>query len=73
MKKNELIKKLLDIDGDFDVCAMNAYIEDDASCPGFEIESIELHEDDRKEKEFISLQFADEKYLKKRYNNNLPY
>lgn len=68
MKVSDLIEKLKKFPQDVEVRIMNVAIEDDESCPTFELKQIEKASDvDNFDKdtdvEFVFLQFLDDDYV----------
>lgn len=65
MNKHELIEQLNKIKGNPEVRIMNVEIEDNETCPTFELSSIELMERlDRKDRlEMITLQYSDDTFI----------
>lgn len=66
MNVNTLIDELKKLPGTLPVVMMNTAIEDDESCPTFEITDIEQHNE--KGKRFVSLQIEDTDFIKKSFN-----
>jgi hypothetical protein len=76
MKVSELIKQLAEYDPNIDVRIMNTAIDEDESCPTFELESIESASDIVRETEAVGfdpdtdivfLEFSDELHIKDEY------
>jgi len=63
MNKGELFKLLENIPDDTEIKVLNCLIEDDESCPTFEICGGGMEESEKKEKIFI-LEFMDSDYIR---------
>jgi len=74
MKVLELIKKLKQYPEELEVRVMNMAIEDDESCPTFEIKSISSAKENDEEFEeprdmdFVFIEILDNEYIQEKYN-----
>lgn len=71
MNIKQLKDKLAGLPDDMPVAVMNTCIEDDESCPGFEIVDIEAMKNDAKAtRDTLFIQINDEIYVDSMYNIN---
>lgn len=74
MTVKELIEKLTSYDQDLEVRTMNISIEDDSSCPTFELKGVssqkENNEDfeEPRDMDFVWLEFKDNSYIREEVN-----
>lgn len=74
MKVSELIEKLKQYPEDLEVRVMNVAIEDDESCPTFEIKSISSAKENDEEfseprdMDFVFIEMLDNSYIQEEYD-----